>query len=298
MSRFAVCVPFYEAARPYFAHFAVALRRAVKPYSARVLFMVDDAHDGVDSILPLLDGVTFEVMPAPIGATPADIRSLLLRCAVSLDVDAVAFADCDDELEDDALTVHAQTLEHADFGYGDQILIDQRGDRLGTTLYDHWAVPAHAESIESLLDGNFAGFSGCAVRATSLSEEVVAVPSAVVATDWWVFSRLLLAGATGSQTRKPVVRYRQHPGNIHGGATVSHALVDVRRRAEIALAHFAHLPQHPGIVQREAAMRGLMDLLAVSPTALQTDIEKACSHNTCWYADVVSLALQHFDKHS
>ncbi len=298
MSRFAVCVPFHEVARPYFAHFAVALRRAVKPFSARVLFVVDGVQDGVDSILPFLDGVTFEAMSAPSGATPADVRSLLLRYAAGLDVDAVAFADCDDELEDDALRVHAQALEHADFGYGDQILIDQRGDRLGATLYDHWTVPARAESIESLLDGNFAGFSGCAVRTSSLSAEVVAVPSALLATDWWVFSRLLLAGATGSQTRKPVVRYRQHAGNIHGGATVSCALVDVRRRAEIALAHFAHLPRHPGIVRREGAMRGLMGLLAVSPAELQPDIEKACSRNTCWYADVVSLALQYFDKQS
>jgi hypothetical protein len=261
-----------------------------------VLFVVDGVQDGVDSVLPFLDGVSFDAIHAPSGVTHADVRSLLLRHAAALDVDAVAFADCDDEMEKDALKVHAQTLEHADFSYGDQILINQRGNKLGATLFEGWVVPQRAESIESLLNGNFAGFSGSAVRASALSEDVVAVPSAVLAIDWWVFSRLLLAGATGIQTRKPVARYRQHVANIHGGATVSRALVDVRRRAGIALAHFANLPRHREIVRRDSAMRGLVTLLAAAPGPLPSDIENACSRNTCWYADVVSLALQYLDK--
>jgi glycosyltransferase involved in cell wall biosynthesis len=291
MNKVAICVPIYEKARPYFARFSTSLQLAIQGRSVQIVFIDDGVTDSLNSIQSFMGESSFEMISSPQDSTKADVRRVMLDVACELDVDVCVFTDCDDELVPDAIGIHLKALENADFSYSDQILINSDSKLLGTTLFENWSVPHRIESIETLNSGNFVGFSGCALRRSILSASVRTIPSDVQATDWWVFSKLLIEGTLGAQTSEPVVRYRQHANNIFGGARCSSSLADISRKAEIALAHFMNLPKLPEIVRREEAMLALVNTLKFNPGALFRDIDVFCHQHGPWFSDVIKLGL-------
>ena len=287
--RFAICSAVYEAARPYLADFTAGVSVAARGRDVSVLLAVDRLDEARGTLGPLCDSLPVTLLDASAGTSPTAVRRHLLSTARQCDADILVFTDCDDVLEPDALASHAAALEGADFSYGDQILIDSAGRPSGDTLFGHWNPPWHATGPGALLDGNFMGFSAAAIWRSRFPAEAAAPPPTVVATDWWVFTMLLMAGRKGARAPRPVVRYRQYAANANG--LLPDASVDaVRCRASIAVAHFDALPEHPEIMQRRSALARLRGALETAPGRVEALAKRTRSSHPMWYADVLRIA--------
>lgn len=291
MTSFAICVPVYEAARPYFSDFAKSLSAAASAYPVQILLAVDDVLEQIDDLVSSLNCLPVKLIKANQGVSPAEVRSMMMRTVAAMDVDVVVFTDCDDELEKTALRNHLTALDKGDFSFSDQILIDSRGAPLNTNLFDNWDTPKVLDSSDFLSNGNFVGFSGMSILRRALSEKVISVPREVKAVDWWVAMMLLISGAKGIRTDRPVVRYRQHSMNMHGGASLTPTVEGIKKRAEIALTHFLHLPAGHDTDGRVLGLRLLLDELTDDPFGVQQRITASISPTDFWYADVIRYGL-------
>jgi len=289
---FTFCSVVYESARPFITQFVQGIVQAAKQEpEVDALIVVDGLANPEKFFLPLEDMMPVTLIEAPGRLNPAGVRRILLEHAMKFGSEFLVFSDCDDILEPEAFHLHGQVLESCDFSYGDQLLMDAEGRLSGGTLYTDWSVPERTRGIGDLTNGNFVGFSGAAIKKSALNKEICDLPIGVLATDWWVFSRLLMQGAKGGQTRAPVVRYRQYGGNLHG-ALPSFDRDAVLSRCNIALAHFGNLPSTSEVVRRLGAIKSLMVVLDDYFDDLIEAIKDASNHAAYWYEDVVSLALQ------
>ena len=265
------------------------VRAAASGHDVSVLIAVDQLSDPRETLGPLCDSLPVTLIDASGCPCPTAVRRTLLTTAKRHDSDILIFTDCDDVLEPGALASHAAALEQADFSYGDQILMDAAGRPSGDTLFGMWNPPRRTAGPDTLHDGNFMGFSAAAIRRSRLSDEAATPPSTVIATDWWVFTRLLIAGRKAARTVLPVVRYRQHTANADG--LRPDASIDaLRRRASIAVAHFDALPPRPEILQRRAALAGLLGAFETVPDRVESLANDICATHTMWYADVLQIA--------
>ena len=292
MTDTAICVPVYQAARRFLPEFNAALIAAALPHRAAVHLTVDDLAEPDADFAPLAEaGLEVAIQHAPPRSSPAEVREAMLHAAIRSEAEILVFTDFDDLLQPDAVVTHKDALGDAEFSYGDQLLVDVAGRAMGSSLYAAWQVPEAVSDPAVLLDGNFAGFSGAAIRRSFLASAFRSIPASVKATDWYVFNSLLFAGGRGRRCRKPVVRYRQWTGNIHGGHRVSSDLHDFGQRRVIAERHFRALPDVPDVLRRRRAIDRLGQIIADNPPSLQPAIDKACERPAFWYADVVGLAL-------
>ena len=287
-SHFSIATVLYEAARPYLKEFFTALNIASIGKSVSLVAVIDGLVDPQEALAPLHKDISVCLAEIPSGVSFTGVRRLLLEKVLKTRDGFLIFTDCDDMLEPTALDRHAEALGQADFSFSDQILIDESGKKLGRTLFQNWSVPQRVKELSDLIDGNFVGFSGAALRAESLTGTLCRIPDQVIAVDWWFFSNLLLSGSQGIQTKEPVVRYRQHPGNTVG-AEPTPTLEACLRRCAVILAHYASLPDLPLVRERRKGVEQLMKEIESQQDKMTPMIEKACADSTCWYADIRRL---------
>ena len=101
----------------------------------------------------------------------------------------------------------------------DARLVDQVGDELGVSLWDHHRSLAKHDRLSDLLVRNTV--TGCTTMVNrALLEFALPVPDEAIMHDWWL---ALVASATGDVVRMPIplVDYRQHSANAAGAQGLS-----------------------------------------------------------------------------
>lgn len=288
-----ICSVVYDAVRPYFYDYVKGIVAAIESYKYGDvnLIIVSDGFDNIqDSLQILCEKLPVHITTAPVGLSHSEIRKLLLESAKQKGHEALIFVDTDDIPVPEILLIHSQTLTKYDFSYSDQILIDLSGRNTGKKLYDEWSVPKTLYDLNVLLDGNFIGFSGLAIRKSSLSEKICSVPSNIIAVDWWLSSLMINSGSTGGLTSAPVVYYRQHDNNAIG-ARPSNSSAAINQRINIAMAHFLNLPVKNLVGTRLRGLELLAKLMEKDSGRVRSLIEKSYSNDKSWYSDVISLGL-------
>ena len=288
------CSVVYESAKPYLKDFIDGIIHASKQIGSLDIILISDGlKNASEALAPLYDNFPVTLINAHEGDSIPSIRNLLFDTARSHGKDKLIFSDCDDVLEPEAFIEHIHVLEKYDFSFSDQILINSQGQFLDKRLYDNWTVPDKVTSYQSLLDGNFIGFSGVAINREVLDNYNYHVPEGVLAVDWWFFSNILLQGAKGAKTKLPVVCYRQHDENIHGATSQSDKL-SIMNRVKIGLSHFKNLPPLPEIIKRYDALKLLQQGCDSHFEEYSADIEKLSKKARFFYEDVVLLALEEY----
>ena len=282
MTRIVVCTTVYEEARPFLPDFAEGLLKATKKYPTEVVIVSHGLEGAEEALAAVIKNLHTTVIQAAHDLSPAAVRGIMLKSACETGSEVLVFTDADDALLPAGIEAHLDALDDADFSYGDQVLVDVDLTPIGKTLYQDWPVPARTSGPADLCDGNFVGFSGAAVRRSSLGAEAVAVPKNVVAVDWWFFTQLLVDGCRGGRTPIPVVSYRQHSGNVNG-AIAAPQIPAVLKRCEAVLRHAEAFPHLRDLV---VAVRRLARAIEDDAVGMAPLIREACSEPRFWYADI------------
>ena len=246
MYNFVICVPIYSKAKPFLHAFLHALTIATKNFKVKVLFVLDNVDlEHEKQLINNLNKSLFEIIKIKKFKTISEIRNILLKNAIKINSDTILFTDCDDLLEKKALLYHSSTLNNYDFSFSDQILINNEGELLKKNLFDNWKVPKKINTIDKMLDGNFIGFSASAIRSNCLVSKDILIPKDVLASDWWLFSKLILEGFSGGITSDPVVKYRQHSENLLLFSKNKFNYEKILSLINLIIVHFFHLPRLP-----------------------------------------------------
>jgi glycosyltransferase involved in cell wall biosynthesis len=243
MTRVTVATSLYEAARPYLGAWMAGVARALPPGAdLRLAVAAHGFAAPAAALAPLVPAERIALRTLPASASIAAVRNAMLDAAAAAPADLVVFCDADDALLPGAVAAHAAALAGADFSYGDLALVDAAGAGQGATFFATGDVPPTLAG-DALAARNFVGFSNAALRPAALARRRTA-PDALAAVDWFLFSALLAAGATGRRVDaangrpRAVAEYRQHGGNLLGAGRTAD-LAAARRRAAMADALFA-----------------------------------------------------------
>jgi hypothetical protein len=285
--RFAICTAAYPEAPSYIADYVAGVDAASREHPETELILA--VEDGFDASVQVARHVAAHIAVrlehAPGPTTPAGLRGLMLAAAAASDADVIVFADFDDRLLPGALRLHANALDEADISYGDMVLVDAAGRRLGRNYFDGAQVPDRVDHSAALLDRNFMGFTNTAVRRSVLCEDACAVPVAAAAADWWLFTVLLAGGRHARRAAAPVVEYRQHEGSTLGAAPAE-TLARLRARAALALEHHRLLADRLATADRQDALRRLIDAIDRGGTGAARLLSHARTGAGVWFDDV------------
>ena len=96
-------------------------------------------------------------------------------------------------------------------------------------------------SFKQIIDYNFLGLSHTAINLKLL--ENFYVPEGIIAVDWWIFTILILNGATGKYIDRAITYYRQYNDNFVG---IKKTLNEDRLKTGIKVkkAHYTHVVEY------------------------------------------------------
>jgi hypothetical protein len=288
MTQFAICTSVYEAGRPYLGQWIVGAVNAAKGLSVRAVVAVDDLLSPEESLRPLSEAMELTVVTADRGSTVANVRRTMFSAARESRADIVVFCDMDDWLLETAFKEHAETLKEADISYGDLRIVDRVGNSMGRNFFDGNDVPDRTENPGQLTDRNWLGLSNTAILGDCLSTEVMDVPNAVIAVDWWFFSTLLRMGRQGGRAATTVAAYRMHDANILG-SKASVCLSDVHRRIAIIERHFECFQGDPHFSRRTKQLIALKVRCEREPDQILRQLENYSSRSHLWHEDITRL---------
>jgi len=257
--RFAICSAAYPEDPAFMTDFFAGIEAAARGHpDCELVLAVEHGFDAVEALAQDRAGrLRIRMDRAPRPTTPAGLRRRMLAAALASDADIVVFADFDDRLEPEALGLHAQALAQADVSYGDMILIDGAGRRLGRRFFDGAAIPDSFVGPDAIVERNFLGFGNTAVRRASLARADLAVPDDAMPADWWFFTALLSDGLRACRAAGPVSMYRWHARSTLGGAPAATSAA-LRTRAGLALSHYAQLVDRVDAASAQRAVERLI----------------------------------------
>ncbi len=217
----------------------------------------------------------------------AALRGQMFAAARNLPAEALMFIDYDDMVVADALSRMRDALSADPIAYGDLLIADADGKIGEDCAFGYGHLPRRIDRADMLFDENCLGFSNTAVRRSILLEEDEQVPDALVAVDWWLFTRLMLRGHTGVAVTGPVSAYRQYAGNTLGASRRLTA-TELGRRLLALEAHYRSFVPADWAAQRLQAIAGYSE----NPAALNTLLRamEAEGDSRWWFGNIVSAA--------
>jgi hypothetical protein len=289
--RFAICSAAYPEEPAFIADFMAGVAAASRDFPETELVLA--VEYGFDECPGLADGVPAPVSVrtrrAPRPTTPAELRGQMLTAASASAADVVVFADFDDRLLPEALGLHARALDDADISFGDMVLADSGGRRLGRRFFDGASIPNSFTGPGAIIERNFLGFGNTAVRRAVLLDADLSIPTDAMPADWWFFTALLSKGLRAARTDGPVSLYRSHANSALGAEAAASAPA-LRARAALALSHYAQLD---GRVDTKAARRAVEDLIRLIDGGDGSFAAVASALDDCpavWFEDVARAA--------
>jgi hypothetical protein len=206
----AVLTTVYPMAAPFLDDFRLSL--VAQDDQDFILYVLDDQLGGMDSRFARFTG-RMKIVPGH--GSPGAIRTQGIRTLADDGITEVVFADCDDCLSSNRVSVARELLkQHAVvanelFAFGNGI--DGSKAMLGPILHDGQRI-----DVGDLLHGNVLGLSNTACRVASLLPHVGAIDGNLLAYDWALYTRVLHAGTQAVFTLRASTAYRQHAGTIAG----------------------------------------------------------------------------------
>ena len=146
--------------------------------------------------------------------TPAEIRMLGIGYAIENDYKYVIFSDTDDYFSSNRISVSINKLEKYDFVFNELYLINEKKDVIQKSYYNLTLKKIEYTSYLEIVNGNLFGLGNTAVKVIKLKE--LFIPKEIIATDWWIFSILLLNKCKGGFIKEVITYYRQHNNNFIG----------------------------------------------------------------------------------
>ncbi|MBX3456301.1 hypothetical protein [Ferrovibrio sp.] len=204
--------------------------------------------------------------------------------------EAVAFLDYDDVAKPDMLEKYTQAFANlqTDIAYGDLALLDADGADLGMPMFGE-SLPDSINSQAELYDGNMLGFSNTALRTALLEVPDLQPPSAIVAYDWWLFTRLLARGAKALRVTGPVAGYRLHDANTLGSES-DPSPADLLRRMKALAAHYAAFQGQNWAASRLSAVEAAIALLTAGQPVSEWAMQSFRGNGGPWFSRLLAGA--------
>jgi hypothetical protein len=199
------------------------------------LVLITDGVEDIDTRLTEFRD-SLRIFTYPLTGSIASIRKKMLDLLIGLQYDHYIFADTDDLLDRERVSVSVRYLEKYPFVVNDLITFT---DESAVDGKGYWCERIENEQVfgyPDLLNHNFAGLGNTSVRRSALRS--LGVPDNLQGVDWFIFFQLLMKHS-GIFLHEGVVFYRQHPSNMIGAGAVSAAkLVKV---ADVKVRHYSAL---------------------------------------------------------
>lgn len=110
-------------------------------------------------------------------------------------------------------------------------------------------LPDKVDDIKQILEANFLGLSNTALRMTNLDEEFISSFSECnsFVFDWYLYSRLLIEGYTGSFCKETCTYYRIYDDNVAGLPEINNNTI--RKEIEVKKSHYKSLMKYATIFE-------------------------------------------------
>lgn len=236
----------YDHAMPFFNTFIESLsRQTMRDFS--ILLINDGVSAGLlEKMLSALC-LKYEIISYDIQYTPVQLRIKLLEEAKERKAEVLIIGDADDYFSENRVN-EAVKIFHGEpicgFVYNELRLFD--GSRVMPEM------PGKIDSVSGIADHNFLGMSNTALHLQRISEDFIESLKEcdTYVFDWYLFSRLLLAGEQGIKATNAYTYYRIYNGNVAGVTKMSDE--SVKKEIDIKLKHYRLLANY-GDVFRELA---------------------------------------------
>lgn len=182
--------------------------------------------------LHIVDKSTYKLLPY-------ELRIELLFEALAGGTELLILLDCDDMAKSNRISeVMKQYDGKYDFYYNDLFLLN------GMNAMPR--LPEITNKIECLLECNYLGFSNCAINMRHIKEEFIESlkEGTTEIFDWYLFSRMLLAGMTGKRIGNTGTYYRIYVNNIAGISKCT--ISELEKERHIKLKHYGMLKKYDG----------------------------------------------------
>lgn len=178
--------------------------------------------------------------------TPSQIRQKIINFAYEHFFDILIFCDFDEKITLDRIkhTIHLISKGN-DFTYCDAYITDTDFNiEKNTTLFHLKNIPMHLKRIDPILERNFIGMGGLAIKLNKMDLYNLYVPNDILIFDWFIATHMLLNQWKGEKIKKCLVYYRQHNNNHIGANTkLDHAKlqlgIQVKKRHYLYFSSFS-----------------------------------------------------------
>jgi len=166
------------------------------------------------------------------GMSPAQIRSIGIEYAISNGYQYLVLTDTDDYFSPDRVSQSIEKLNQYDFVFNEFDLVDDKKNCIKKDCLAGFGIAGVYQDINTIRDRNIIGLSNSALRLEGL--EGIKIPAAVIASDWWLYSWLLIQGRKGLFIKGPRTYYRQNNFNALGmGKPLNNKSLDLAVRAKL-----------------------------------------------------------------
>ena len=174
------------------------------------ILILNDRYMG---IFPLIDK-RINIINIKSNLTPAEIRMQGIQYALKNKYKYVVFSDADDYFSRNRISLSKEKLLKYDFVYNELDLINESGIIIGKSYYNKLKIKDEYNSYLNIINKNIFGLGNTAVKVNRLKD--LFIPKEIIATDWWIFSILLLERNSGGFIKEAITYYRQHTNNFVG----------------------------------------------------------------------------------
>lgn len=176
---------------------------------------------------------------------PQQLRVKLIQEAKKLSVDILVIGDADDLFSNnrvEGVTNVFKIYPSADFVYNELLFFD--GNRVMPKL------PGQLNDIRVIAEKNFLGMSNTAIRISSLPDDFIEslFECNSFVFDWYLYSRLLLAGHVGVEAKNVYTLYRIYEGNCVGWPNPTEE--NLKKEMKIKRQHYKQLKKADPIFGR------------------------------------------------
>lgn len=201
----------YEQAWKWWREFAESLsEQTIKEFDVLIL------NDGVskEKVSLLKETLNFStyIYDAEKGKTISEIRIQLLQIAKEMGYDLLVIGDFDDTFASNRVE-NIMKSWNKDIAFYYHNLQYENSDELVFV-----ELPESLESIKSILESNFLGLSNTAINLNLISEMFINLLENIKTNifDWYLYSKILIAGGKGCIVEDTYTIYRQQENNLAG----------------------------------------------------------------------------------
>lgn len=204
-----VMVVYYEAAEKYKDDYFASIRdQTSKAFDLLIIY---------DNIYPLnISGLNVEIYKMTISSkmTPSKIRYEGIKYAFKNGYKNLVFSDIDDYFSNNRIEITINNLERKKLVANRVEPVNYKNETIQISKNSSLIEIENLKSYKQLLDYNTHGMTHTGINIESI--ESIDIPEEILATDWWIFTTLMLQGYTGKYVSDATTYYRQSEDNLVG----------------------------------------------------------------------------------